>query len=184
MKRILAVIAAATLLLTGCSAQETKKDPRDENVLVYEEKLKNDIQLQVYRISEGELTEEFQKGMAEAKVGDPIIAVKYVLTNKGNEPVNIKNVTLWNGNFKNSSQGIGIFNYGEISLHTALGYDTLPKEFVETQDDKWMLQPNASATFAYDWLIQSKDLIMNYNIVFPDDKEYYSVEVDLKAPKK
>lgn len=185
MKKLLALIASTMILLTGCTSQpEIKTDPRDENIMVFEETLDNGIQLQIYRISEGTLTEEYQKGMSEAEIGDPIIAVKYVLTNKSKEPVDIKNVALWNGNFKNSQQGIGIFNYGELSLHTDLGYTTLPEEFVNSQEETWMLQPEQSATFAYDWLIQSEDLIMTYNIVFPNNQEFYTIEVDLKKPEK
>lgn len=185
MKKLLTILVASALLLTGCSAAAEKpKKAGDENVLVHEEMLKNDVELQIYRIAESKLTEEYQKGMSEGKVGSPILAVRYVLTNKGTSPVDIKNVTLWNGNFKNSNKGVGVFNYGEISLHSDLGYPTLPQEFVESQDSTWMLQPDASVTFAYDWLIQKNDLIMSYNIIFPNDKEIYRVEANLSSPKK
>lgn len=181
-------IAMLTLLgvsLSACSAPPEYKSIKkgDENLLVHEEVLKNNVEIKIYRIAEGELTEAQAKVLANSKKGEPIIAVRYMLTNKSEKPVNIKDVTIWNGNFKNSPKGVGTFNYSDISLHNELGHPTFPKEFFETNSSEWMLQPNDSAQYAYDWVIDSKDLIMQHFIVFKGDKNVYNIEVNLSKPK-
>ena len=176
-------LLATSLMLTGCSnSSEKPLNPKDENVLVYDEELKNGIQLQVYRIAEGKISKKQAEVMSNSKEGEPIIAVRYVLTNKTDKPVDIRNVTLWNGNFKNSSKGVGTFNFSDISLHAELGHPTLPKEFQYENLDKWILEPGQSAQFAYDWVIDSKDMIMDYYIVFTGDDNIYQAEVKLKKP--
>lgn len=182
-KKLIAVIATlviASFVLTACaSTPEKPKDPRVEDSLVYDKQLNNGIQLQVYRIAKGTVTEKYAPIMTKNKVGDEIVAVRYVLTNKTDHAINIRNVTLYNGNFTNSSNGVGIFNYSDTSLHADLGYQTLPKEFEFSDSDKWMLEPNKSAQFAYDWSVDSKDMQMTYYIVFPDDKNVYNANIDL-----
>lgn len=175
------VALSTALFLTACSTNEPVKNPKDENVLVYDKQLDNGVQLQIYRIAEGTITKEQAAVMASSKEGDPIVAVRYVLTNKSDKPVDIRNVTLWNGNFKNSSKGVGTFNFSDISLHASLDRPTLPQEFQHANLDKWMLEPGKSAQFAYDWVIDSKDMVMNNYIVFNGDKTIYPVEVDLST---
>lgn len=185
-KKILALLVATiatSLLLTACStSSEPPRNPKDENILVYDEELDNGIQLQIYRIAEGKLTKKQAEVMSTSKEGDPIIAVRYVLTNKTDKPIDVRNVTLWNGNFKNSSKGVGTFNFSDISLHAELGHFTLPQEFQHENLEKWMLEPGKSTQFAYDWIVDSKDLIMNYYIVFNGDGNIYQVEANLSKP--
>lgn len=176
------VLFVATFALTACTSNEEKRNPKDENILVFDKELKNGIQLQVYRISEGTLTAKQAEILPKHKAGEAIIAVRYVLTNKSDKPVDVKNVTLWNANFKNSSNGVGSFNFSDTSLHAELGYNTLPDEFATSNQDQWMLQQGETVQFAYDWIIDSKDLIMNHYIVFQGDKTMYEAEVDLKKP--
>ena len=182
-KKLIAVIATlivASLALTACTpTPEKPKDPRVENVLVYDKELDNGLELQIYRIASGTITDKYATVMVKNKVGDKIVAVRYVLTNKTKNPVDIRNVTLWNANFTNSSNGIGTFNYSNTSLHSDLGFPTLPEAFEFSDSSKWMLEPGTSAEFAYDWIIDSKDMVMTYYIVFPDDKNVYNAEVDL-----
>ena len=185
IKKIVAVLVSmflAAFMLTACSQPEKQKDPKDESTLVFDKKLENGIQLQVYRIAEGKLSASQAEIMTKHKEGDPIIAVRYVLTNTTESPIDIRNVTLWNANFKNSPNGVGSFNFSDTSLHKDLGYSTLPEEFVLSNKEQWILEPGKSTQFAYDWIIDSKDLLMDYYIVFSGDKNIYKAEVNLKKP--
>lgn len=177
---LIAMVIATSLFLTACSTgSETPRNPKDENILVYDKELENGIQLQVYRIAEGTITKKQAEVMSNNKEGDPIIAVRYVLTNKTDKPIDVRNVTLWNGNFKNSSKGVGTFNFSDISLHAELGHTTLPQEFQHENLNKWMLEPGKSTQFAYDWVIDSKDMLMDHYIVFTGDDNIYKAEIDL-----
>ena len=185
-KKFIALILSflfAGLMLTGCSSSDNKpKNPNDENILVYDKELDNGVQLQVYRIAEGTINKKQSEVLVNNKEGDKIIAARYVLTNKTDKPIDVRNVTIWNANFKNSPKGVGTFNYSDISLHADLGYTTLPAEFEFSNQEKWMLEPGKSAQFAYDWVIDSNDLIMTHYIVFAGDKNIYQAEVNLTKP--
>jgi hypothetical protein len=189
MKKLIAVVFASALLLTGCSSTNGADGTSEPTVSVNENygKLLNkkvhteewdSVKVDIYYIAIDKIGKEYSFAYPDAKPTDEVIAVRYDFTNVSDKAIDIYGINIANAGFDKPEKPLGSVNYSNISLHVKLGYETFPEAWDGTT--KWVLQPNETMSVSFDWLVENKDYIMTYSWLFPFEKDYRIFQVTFK----
>lgn len=185
LKNSIVLAAITGLLLTGCTFEPAPVKPTPtattniptesiiskESVLIGEVTFNSGIEMSIYQEAEGypstsqmEIFKNFiapTKSVSSTKQpslvpNQRVVVLRYELNNPTSEPVDVRTINLTAGYFAEepSISPITAVNDKQNSIHSSLGLPTYPESF-EPTEEKWELQPGASATWALDWLIPS-----------------------------
>jgi hypothetical protein len=184
MNKILAVIASL-LVLTGCTAPVETKDDKGEvktevllNINRHKEVWDDKVEVNFYLLGFGKVDEKSIAALDGIKLGTDVVAVRYEFTNLTDEPIDIYGLNIGNAGFNNNEKPVGTINFSETSLHSALGFKTIPADW--DASGKWIIPAKGKADISLDWVVESKDYIMNYWWKMPFEKDTRQFSVSLK----
>lgn len=136
------------------------------------------VEVDVYILGIDKMTKEYEVGFAEVPKNAEVVAVRYEFKNISDKPINLFGLNLGNAGFDNPEKPLGSLNYSESSLHSKLGFASLPDDW--STSDKWILEPSEKQSISLDWIVENKDLVMLYSWLMPFEKDYKQFKVDLK----
>lgn len=155
------------------------KDVLGEIVSISEAPLNNSISYEAVIINTSDALhgslwqlngEDLSSVMDAFPIGSKTVTVKFTLTNRTSEPVDIYGLFI-KGWYENSEWLASPVTPASKAKHVELGYPEYLVDYFGIDSDKWIISPHQSISFAETFYVDNEDEPLTLEIIIPEKGE-------------